>query len=310
MTGDVIVMPPSGRFDLFLEPAVADQLRERAQRIRARHTSVTLDMIEIGKEIAEAKEEVEHGAFLAWLDDEVGIAARLAQMYMRAAQWSEANTKLISHLQPTSVMKLAAPSVPADVIVTINERVDRGERVLTRDVEGLLRKARDQRAEEKRLAEEAKVKPSTKKSREARKAAIDRQLETDRLERLDRLERAKKARKDIAKILVARLEPAELEALRFTLSSKCDLHDWVWDYSFFSGIRESPMDIAIADALVGRDDQHAVTATQSVEGDLVNKGGIMDLWVREARLYRASSPTVQPEDFTPEPMFTKGALAS
>lgn len=153
-----------------LAPELADRLRGQAERIRQRIAGQTEAMIEIGRDLAAVKASTEHGTFLAWVAAECGIHPRMAQMYMRAAEWAEANTKLISHLQPTAVLKLAGKSTPPEVHQEVELRVDRGERVTPTAVDDLLWVARDRRRREK---EEAKLSERTRQARAKRTAAAD-----------------------------------------------------------------------------------------------------------------------------------------
>ncbi len=113
-----------------------------ADRIRERHARVTADMIGIGQDLAEARAMVPRGAFIAWVERDVGITPRLAQMYMRAAEWAADNTKLISHLKPTAVLKLAAKATPAEVVQQVETQIARGEPVSVADVDKFLCEAR------------------------------------------------------------------------------------------------------------------------------------------------------------------------
>src|SRR5436305_1571476 len=68
-----------------LPPSVARFLRGQADRIRQHCAS---SIIQIGKALLEAKHHLSHGAFLPWVECEVGIPARTAQVYMRSANWA------------------------------------------------------------------------------------------------------------------------------------------------------------------------------------------------------------------------------
>jgi hypothetical protein len=61
------------------------------------------------------KTRLEHGLFSRWVRDELRCTVRTAENYMSAASLaSESKREMISSLPPTSVYKLAAPSMPAD----------------------------------------------------------------------------------------------------------------------------------------------------------------------------------------------------
>ncbi len=83
MSGDIIV--PT---DL---DAIAERVRQRIRR-------TTTDIIETGRDLLVVREKLEHGQFTDWLDTEFGMSDRSAQLYMRAAEWAEGKTEMISDL--------------------------------------------------------------------------------------------------------------------------------------------------------------------------------------------------------------------
>jgi hypothetical protein len=90
----------------------AVRLQAQAERIKTRIKKTTEDIIEIGKDLLAVKQQrLDHGQFRAWVEREVGINPRSAQMYMAAARLFEKN-EIISRLLPTTVYRLAAPSTP------------------------------------------------------------------------------------------------------------------------------------------------------------------------------------------------------
>ncbi len=109
-----------------LDPALADRPRSQAERIRQRIEGQTQAMIETGRDLTAVKDNMAHGTFLAWVEAECGISPRLAQMYMRAAEWSDENAKSISLLPPTVVLKLSSKSVPDGVRQDIVKRFEAG----------------------------------------------------------------------------------------------------------------------------------------------------------------------------------------
>jgi hypothetical protein len=112
-----------------MEPAIADDLRARADRI---HTSIskTVDtIVAIGNELLAAKEHlVKHGQFRIWVEDAVGIQARTAQNYMNAARLAgKRKNETISHLRPAALYQLAAPSTPPQAVDAVLSRIEGGK---------------------------------------------------------------------------------------------------------------------------------------------------------------------------------------
>jgi hypothetical protein len=109
-----------------LSPSVEKFLRGQADRIRRQYAS---SIIQIGKALLEAKRHLSHGAFLRWVECEVGVPSRTAQAYMRAAQWAAGKSASVAHLPTSAIYMLSANGVPETFVVNILERVEAGERI-------------------------------------------------------------------------------------------------------------------------------------------------------------------------------------
>ncbi|MEF2548527.1 site-specific DNA-methyltransferase [Aurantimonas sp. E1-2-R+4] len=195
-------------------PDLAGRLRKQAERIRERVTQQTKDMIETGRDLAAVKEATAHGTFAAWVEAECGITPRLAQMYMRAAEWSGENAKLISHLQPTAVLKLASKSTPEEVRQTVEERVSRGESVAPRIVDELLRDAREKKKADAVAAEEAALSKRTRESRRLRAERIARERDETHLRYEAKRRASAEACAELAALLVEHLPANALSRAR------------------------------------------------------------------------------------------------
>jgi Protein of unknown function (DUF3102) len=108
-------------------PAVAKFLRGQAERI-CRHYATTI--IQIGKALIGAKHYLPHGAFIVWVETEVGIPARTAQAYMRAAEWAANKGSVAAHLPPSVIYLLSASSTPKEFMVDVLNRVEAGEQIV------------------------------------------------------------------------------------------------------------------------------------------------------------------------------------
>jgi hypothetical protein len=120
-----------------LETPVAKFLEGQANRIRRSFTNA---IVQIGKDLIEAKRYLSHGQFLRWVEAEVGIPARTAQVYMRAAQWARNKGAIVAHLPPTLLYLLSAPSTPEDLAKSVLERIEEGEEIETIAVREELKK--------------------------------------------------------------------------------------------------------------------------------------------------------------------------
>ena len=84
-----------------------------------------VSILEIGKRLTEAKAQLEHGEWLDWLENSVGINKRAAQRFMQlAAEYANAST--LTHLGYSKVLALLA--VPAE------EREEFAEAVHAEDI--------------------------------------------------------------------------------------------------------------------------------------------------------------------------------
>jgi hypothetical protein len=120
--------------------SVAKFLKGQADRIRR---SVGKSIIEIGKDLVAAKHYLSHGAFLRWVESEVGIPARTAQAYMQVAQWATGKNATVALLPPTLLYLLSAPSTPKDFIDDVLKRAGAGEHIGLPAIRGELKALRE-----------------------------------------------------------------------------------------------------------------------------------------------------------------------
>lgn len=173
-------------FDYAALPAeLADDAREIASRINNRQKG---SILATGRDLIGMKDRLEHGQFGAWLVAEFNMTRRSAERYMAAAQFHDSKCDSVSHLLSTTLYALAAPSLPEPARIALIERAKAGERLLPKDVAFEASTARDKEAE---LARLAKVKPKTKKARDA--ANAKRKLEQQREFARDAAHRAAEA---------------------------------------------------------------------------------------------------------------------
>jgi hypothetical protein len=148
--------------------ALADQIRERLHR----HTS---DMVAIGADLIAVKELLEHGQFGGWIEREFGMTARSAQMYMRAPEWAEGKSEIISHLPPAALRLLSAPTTPQPIQEEVLEAIRVGDEVDFKGVEARVKEQREElREEKKKEARRQRKSPAEQKRierREEREAA-------------------------------------------------------------------------------------------------------------------------------------------
>jgi hypothetical protein len=127
-----------------LSSSAAEFLKRQAHRIRQQ---AAISIIHIGNDLIGAKHYLSHGAFLNWIEAEVGIPARTAQAYMQVAQWAAHKSATVALLPPSILYFLSASSTPASFINDILTRVEAGERITLPNIREELRSLRESRRE-------------------------------------------------------------------------------------------------------------------------------------------------------------------
>jgi Protein of unknown function (DUF3102) len=125
-----------------LDTDIAYNLRRQAHRIRKRIGKATQDLIDIGRDLLAAKQLLEHGEFIKWVEAEVGIARRTAQAYMAIAKLAEDKGAAIALLPPTTVHRLAAKSAPPEVVREVLAKAQSGDVLPDRMVSEMISEAR------------------------------------------------------------------------------------------------------------------------------------------------------------------------
>jgi hypothetical protein len=123
-----------------LPTSVAKFLKGQATRIRQ---YAGKSIIQIGKDLAAAKHYLSHGQFVRWAEKEVGIPARTAQGYMRAAQWAAGKSAAVAHLPPSLLYVLSTSSTPEELVEDILRKAEVGEEIVLSRVRADLKAWRD-----------------------------------------------------------------------------------------------------------------------------------------------------------------------
>jgi hypothetical protein len=155
----------------------ADAVRAAAESINCRKNSIHGDIVGIGIDLLGVKGRLSHGQFGAWIEAEFGMTPRTAQNYMSVAEVFGSKYEIVSHLKPTTIVSLAAPSISAEVRGRIID-CSKGERHPDHVVKLMLKDAKQKNAERKpdgnkRLAPGAM---ELGRSNEARQREVDEAL--------------------------------------------------------------------------------------------------------------------------------------
>lgn len=116
-------------YDYSRLPAPQRRLAEEAARlIKPRLRRAAEDIFVIGAALNGVKAKLEHGQFGEWLAVEFGLSRRMAQHFMNVATRLQAKSEKFSHLPPSTLYLLAAPTTPDEAIRVVEERLDAGDR--------------------------------------------------------------------------------------------------------------------------------------------------------------------------------------
>jgi hypothetical protein len=98
-----------------LEETKRVQLQTKADAIRMRMSRTADDIIAIGQDLIEVKQNLEHGQFIDWLEAEFEMNLRTAQRFMQVASRFSENDN-VSYLPASVLYELASPSTSDDII--------------------------------------------------------------------------------------------------------------------------------------------------------------------------------------------------
>lgn len=104
-------------------------VEQAARTIKPRLRRAAEDIFVIGAALNDVKERLEHGQFGDWLAVEFGLSRRMAQHFMNVATRLRAKSEKFSHLPPSSLYLLAAPSTPDAAIQAVEAKLDAGDRL-------------------------------------------------------------------------------------------------------------------------------------------------------------------------------------
>jgi hypothetical protein len=123
--------------------AVAVQLAEHADAIRALGKRVVADVTEIGGRLTKAKRIAGHGNWLSYLDREFGWTDKTALNFMRVYELSLKSENFSNLDLPISgLYLLAAPSTPAETRDAIIDRAAKGEKLTHEQIKDTIQEAR------------------------------------------------------------------------------------------------------------------------------------------------------------------------
>ena len=128
---------------------------DAAAAIKSSQKNIGGHVLAIGEKLAAVKKVLDHGQFGGWIKAEPSLTARTAQNFMTAWAALGDKSETDSHLPPTTLYALTAPSTPPAVREQVVERLKAGERVEPATVKAIITEAKSRAV----AAQEARIDP-------------------------------------------------------------------------------------------------------------------------------------------------------
>lgn len=221
------VVPAVSAFDYAgIDPAIAEQARKIADRIRTR---IRASVIDVGKDLLAIKDRLGHGKFGPWLAAEFNMSERAAQNYMAAAKAFGDESATIAVLPPTTIYKLAASSTPANVRQAVLTDLKARKPLAAKEVEWSIQIAKTEerqrrekeKEEQRRHALKAKETPEEAKKREAAEARAEKLRKAKEEKAKAEIERHAKAVADVVDFLKQHLGPNFAQFRKLYIAAGC-----------------------------------------------------------------------------------------
>ena len=135
-----------------LETALAESVRQTADRIRGKLRRSLEDVVEIGNDLLGVKDRLPHGQFMSWLRAEFGWADRMARTFMSVAEQFGPKVEIIANLPiaATAAYMLAAPSVPEKAREKAIEQAKGGQAISVGAAKTIIAEAKSELRDEAR----------------------------------------------------------------------------------------------------------------------------------------------------------------
>jgi hypothetical protein len=195
----------------WLAPADAASLRQHANKLRGLIAKSTADMIGVGRDLRLIKDQLSHGQFTGWVEQEIGIGIRTAQTYMQMARLAEGKNETVSLLPPSTVRMLAAKSTSPEIVQQVMSRADSGDIVRESAVKEMISDDREIKRNAKREAERAALNAR-------RPRAVRERRDKERLEWQAKVEQERAINCTQAQSIIDRLSPEDVRFLSETLT--------------------------------------------------------------------------------------------
>ena len=120
-----------------------EKLQTIAEKIGQRQRNIAEHVIASGKDLAEAKDLLGHGAFLRWVQENFGMSARTAQNYMAVAQTFGKIPERVSYLPATTLYRLCEGRTPERAREKVLKWLATGEHPTARAIGNIISSERE-----------------------------------------------------------------------------------------------------------------------------------------------------------------------
>src|SRR5262249_3757941 len=110
-----------------------------ATRIRSHMITAVDSVLEIGHWLRKAKERLEHGQWLPWLEAEFAMSERMAQHLMNVHEQFRHRKIKMGNMAPKALYVLAAPSVPEAARAEASARANAGEKISPKEARKIVK---------------------------------------------------------------------------------------------------------------------------------------------------------------------------
>ena len=121
-----------------LEEPVVIQLKKIACAIGNHTRSGSKKILAIGRALLDAKQPLKHGQFHGWVVSQCGFSIRTAERYMCAALFLKDKYDTVSHLQPSTIYRLSAKTMPPSTAERVLARLTEEPALSDIDVNALI----------------------------------------------------------------------------------------------------------------------------------------------------------------------------
>jgi hypothetical protein len=119
----------------------ADALKLAAERIKTNGRRIIEDIVEIGRDLIDAKRRIGHGKFLMWIEASFGMSDDTARNFMNVANVYGDKVRIVRNLPLGAIYALSAPSTPESVRAEVAERAAHGESITASEISRLKKEA-------------------------------------------------------------------------------------------------------------------------------------------------------------------------